>query len=69
MKDLEALPIEIDGYTIYVTGMEDTKDGIQVQLLPDETLPEHFTDEFISKAICDIITTRFNEDKKKGLIK
>ncbi len=69
MKDLDALPIEIDGYTIYVTEMEDTKNGIQVQLLPDPTLPEYFTDEFISKAICDIITTRFNEDKKKGLIK
>jgi len=69
MKDLEALPIEIDGYTIYITEIEDTKDGIQVQLLPDTTLPEYFTDEFISNAIRDIITARYNEEVEKGIIK
>ena len=65
MKDLEALPIEIDNYTIYVTDMIVNKTGtVEVKILPDKSLPEYFTDMFISEAVCSIIVAKHNNNKK-----
>ena len=61
MKDLSALPIEIDNYTIYVTDMIVKDDGtIEVKILPDRTLPEYFTDVFISEVVSSIILSKHN---------
>lgn len=64
MKDLEALPIEIDNYTIYVTNMIVNDNGsIEVKILPDKSLPSYFTDVFISDAVCSIILSKHNKGK------
>ncbi len=61
MKDLDALPIEIDGFTIYVTNMEfNEKDQLVVDMLPDESLPDYFDEVFISSAIHNIIANMYN---------
>ena len=63
MKDIEALPIEIDNYTIYVTDMIVNDDNtIEVKILPDKSLPEYFTDVFISEAVSGIILSKHNKE-------
>ena len=64
-KEPEALPIEIDDYTIYVTKLDfDADDNLILEMLPDPNLPEHFTDVFISNAIYDILLQMYQNRGK-----
>ena len=64
MKEIEALPIEIDNYTIYVTEMKLVDGGVKVSILPDPSLPDYFDDVFIGKVIHDIMVSRYENDSR-----
>ena len=66
MKDIQALPIEIDNNTIYVTAMEYENGKIRVDILPDPTLPEYMDEVFINKVIYDIIMCKEDNSSSEG---
>jgi len=62
----QALEIEIDGHVVYITSMEVTNDDkLTLDFIPDPKWPEHFTDEFISDTIFNILATKINNDIDK----